>query len=252
MQNIKEFQKKQLDINEEDNYFVDFYPSFGIKETETTEFLIYGQAVNGWSSGFCLYEKIDKIKLLKSIKSSNNYLGLKNHTPIDWVNIQWSNSLYNENCKDEIVKDFYDGQYRACKSFFWNVSYKLICDYYNLGRSCFDWSRKLVWSNLYKIAPEDSNPDWFCRNLQQPLSTELIKREIQEINPKFCIVLTNLDWWIPFRERLQTRIVDYDKLLDEIVSLEYYLNTKIIVTNRPRFGNSDKFVEQILELTKND
>jgi len=250
IQNILEFQKRQLEINKEDNYYVDFYPSLGIKNSETTEFLVCGQAVNGWSSGFGLYEKIDQIKLLNSIKSSNKYLSEKNHTPIDWVNFQWSNSIYNDHCKEEIIRNFYDGTYRAYRSFFWNVTYKLICDYYNIDRRSFNWSKKLVWSNLYKIAPEDANPNWFERELQQPLSSELLKKEIEELNPRFCVVLTNLDWWLPFRERIQTKIIEYDNSLDEIVSLEYYFNTKIIVTNRPKVAKSDKFVEQILELIK--
>lgn len=248
IQNISDFQKRKLEISTEDDYFVDFYPSFGIRDNEKSDFLVYGQAVNGWSSGFSLYDNMDNEKLNDSIKSSNKYLESQTHTPLDWVNIQWSDSRYNEHCNKKDIADFYKGKYRAYRSFFWNVTYKLISDYYNIDRSGFDWARKLVWSNLYKIAPEGANPDWFCRNLQQPLSAELLKQEIKELKPKFCIVLTNLDWWLPFQEILQTQIIDFDKSLNEIVRLEIYDNTRIIVTNRPRFGNSDRFVEQILKL----
>ena len=48
IQNIIDFQKRKLEINNEDDYFVDFYPSLGIKANEKTDFLVYGQAVNGW------------------------------------------------------------------------------------------------------------------------------------------------------------------------------------------------------------
>lgn len=250
IQNILDFQRKIREISTENDYFVDFYPSFGIRDNEKSDFLVYGQAVNGWSSGFFLQDNIDNEKLNESIISSNSYLATEKHTPIDWVNIQRTDSQYNEYCNKKDIADFYQGKYRTYRSFFWNVTYKLICDYYNIDRCSFDWSRKLVYSNLYKIAPDGENPNKFCRSLQQPLSAELIKQEIKELKPKFCIVITNLGWWLPFQEILQTQIIDFDKSLNEIVSVENYDNTKIIVTNRPPFGNSNKFVQQILKLIK--
>ena len=61
--NIIEFQKKFKEISSEDKSFVDFYPSFGIKENERTDFIIYGQAVNGWGSGFNIDEEINNEKI---------------------------------------------------------------------------------------------------------------------------------------------------------------------------------------------
>jgi len=250
--NIIEFQKKFKEISSEDKSFVDFYPSFGIKENERTDFIIYGQAVNGWGSGFNIDEEINYEKIKNSINASNSYYKDNNHNPIDWVNIQWSNTIYNDECQDENIKNFYNGSYRTNKSFFWRVTYKLISDYYGLNRAGFEWSKKLVWSNLYKIAPDGANPSWIEKNLQQPLSAYLIKKEIEEIKPKFCVILTNISWWMPFREVLKSKIVDFDTPLSEIESVEVYETTKIIITKRPFIGNSDEFVKQILRIIGNN
>ena len=249
IKNLIEFQIK-YSKNNVDNYYVDFYPSFGISVDTKTEFLVYGQAVNGWSSGFNILNTVDDSKIYNSIYASNKYLFEKNHNPLDWVNALWSNRMYNENSYDENFKSFYNGTYRAFRSFFWNVNKKLICQYYNLDKTSWDWSKKLVWSNLYKIAPEDANPNQEERQLQQEISIELVKKELDELNPKYCIVLTNLNWWLPFQEGLKTQIIETNKLSNEIVSIEKYKNTLIIITHRPLFGNSQNYVNQILEIIK--
>jgi hypothetical protein len=250
LENLIHFQKEMLKVSSGTQGYVHFYPSFGIKNTEHADFIVYGQAVNGWSSEFCLTDQMNIDRVLEGIWGSNKYLKSKNHTPLDWVNVQWSNSIYNMNCEDAETKNYYDGKYLSHRSFFWNVTYKLICDYYEIKRNGYEWSKKLVWSNLYKIAPESSNPDNHCKVVQQVHSVNLVKKEIEEISPKYCIVLTNLDWWLPFRNGLNTKIIGFPDSLDEIVSFEKYLDTKIIVTNRPYTGNSEKFVEQILTLIK--
>lgn len=178
LENILQFQMKALETlvaSKHDNYYVVFYPSFGVISGERPDFLVYGQAVNGWNTGFSLSDLVTPEKVEESIAGSNSYLVELDHCPLDWVNVHWSNSTYNNAC----------------------VTYKLICDFYGLERSSWKWSRKLVWSNLYKIAPEDKNPDWFDRNLQQPGSCKLVQKEIEELNPKYCIVLTNEKWWKP-------------------------------------------------------
>jgi hypothetical protein len=251
IKNLIEFQI-EYSKNNKDKYFIDFYPSFGINNDRKTEFLIYGQAVNGWSSGFTISNKIDESKICSSIFASNKYLLEKNHNPLDWVNALWSNRIYNENSNDENFKSFYNGTgtYRAFRSFFWNLNKKLLCQYYNLDKASWDWTKKLVWSNLYKIAPEDSNPNLMERQIQEKISIELVKKEIEELNPKYCIVLTNLNWWLPFQKGLKSQIIDTNKLSNEIVSVEKYKNTLIIVTHRPLFGNSQNYVDQILEIIR--
>lgn len=253
LKNIENFIEKYNEITEENIEFVDFYPSFGVKKGEKTDFITYGQAVNGWGASFSLKEELEKDKIIESLKASNSFLASKGHNPLDWVNIQWSAPIYNEETEDVEVKDFYKEKYKANRSFFWQVTYRLIDDYYGLDRASFEWSSKMVWSNLYKIAPNGANPSGLEKEIQQPLSAELVKKEMDELKPKFCVVLTNEKWWIPFRETIQTESIPYDDSLDIIECVEKYNSTKIIVTKRPRFGSIDdyeKYVKQILSVIK--
>lgn len=252
--NIKGFQEGILSSWNGDEWFVDFYPSIGIKKNAECDFIFYGQAVNGWTSGFDLHEIINEEKLNTSIFSSNKYPRKLQHTPLDWVNAYWSNTVYNSLIVDKGLTNFYktNSTYRTYRSFFWNVVYKLVNDFLGFERGSWEWSKKTVWSNLYKIAPDGSNPNTWLREKQFETSFKLFKRELEELNPKYCIVLTNIEWWNPFKIKLGAVELEYNRGLMEIQSFELYNNTKIIVTTRPRFGSGETHVKQILELLTNN
>lgn len=249
-QNIQNFQDKLENIWEGDGWFVDFYPSFGTKHNEKCDLLFYGQALNGWTAGFDVFAETTTDKILHSILTSNRYFSKLNHTPLDWVNVKWSNSTFDEIAKDAEANIFYNdgGSYRTFRSFFWKVVFKLTNDFYGFDRNSWDWSKKAVWSNLYKIAEDGANPNYFLREQQLEISAELVKKEIEELNPKFCIVLTNFEWWEPFNKILGTKNLPYDAELGNILSYEQFYDTKIIITTRPRFGSGETHVSQLLKL----
>lgn len=250
--NILNFQDILEPVWQGDGWFVDFYPSLGIAANEACDLLFYGQAVNGWVTGFDLYGEITKDKISHSILSSNRYFKKQNHSPLDWVNVKWSNSTFNLIIEDPDARHFYtDGSnYRTFRSFFWKVVFKLTSDFYGLKRESFDWSKKIVWSNLYKIAEDGVNPNSFLREQQFPTSLELLRKEIEELKPKYCIVLTNYKWWEPFKINLKSKNLMFDKTFNEILSFEQYNDTKIIVTTRPKFGNGENHVQQLLKIMK--
>lgn len=251
LENLKEFQKNATDLGNDETNFIHFYPSFGTKKNEPTDFLVYGQATNGWSSFFDSDKEVDFNNVIKGIIASNRFLESKNFTPIDLVNAKWSNAIYNKLCNEDnsISQFFGENKYRFHRSFFWNVIYKLVSDYYSFDRESWDWSKKIVWSNLYKIAPDGQNPNHIEKHSQLKKSAELILQEIKEVNPKFCIVLTNINWWKPFQELLKTEVFNIDT--PEIIqSVERLHNTTIIVTDRPFIGSSEKYANEILKIIK--
>lgn len=242
-------------VNHNNNKYCLFYPSFGTKEEEKCDFLIYGQALNGWNNTIVDSNTEFNNDLLHNvILSFNEYLAEKEHTPLDWINIFWTKSEYYEHMEDSVLEEFYayDNPYLAYRSFFWNVVYKTISSYYNFNKGYdfgWNWSKKMVWSNLYKIAPIKGNPNDQLKNAQFEFNAELFKKEIEEINPKFSIVLTNQKWFDPFQKYFELTNV-FERESEVITSVYKYNNTKIIVTNRPFQGNSDLYVEEILkELT---
>src|SRR5262249_40678804 len=131
LKNLQEFANNIGNIK--DNY-VTFYPMFGVKKGEPVDFIFYGQAVNGWGSYLNETPTMDTV--LEAKNFSNEYLESRNHSPIDWVNIQWSQGEFNKyiDNNDKEILDFYnykdcsitkeDGQtlkYKTHSSFFWNV-----------------------------------------------------------------------------------------------------------------------------------
>lgn len=245
--NIEVFKKNNEGTKEYDV----FYPSFGITDKKECDFIVYGQSIKGWTPQ--ITDKVDIDELTQCAKNfSNGYF--EGHTPLDWINIYWSSSTYKTHIVTKEEKEFYpEIKYSACRSFFWNVTYKLISKYYNYDYNSWDWSKKIVWSNLYKIAPsERKNPDEFECKWQEKISIELVKKELDELKPRFCIVLTNDPWWEPFRNKIGTSKVSFIKDSNGIIqSIEKYKNTLIIVTSRPYSGGkSELYVEELIKLLK--
>jgi hypothetical protein len=250
--NIKDFIEKMnqvegIDPEKEYCYFV---PSFGDPNKINADFIIYGQAVNGWDkkTRFTLKNAITAEQLAKIIDFAEEYgntCDKGDQNPIDWVNTKWS-------------------KYGMYRSFFWNVCYKLISDYHGFDREASTWSEKMIWSNLMKIAPlNGGNPNELEFEMQLETSIRLFEQEIRELKPKYAIILTNLSWFEPFIEKLSLQEMAYQSN-SEIIEWVGKINhsdskekdsthdgtfTKIIVTHRPNVGNSDNYVNEILRFT---
>ncbi len=223
-----------------------FFPSCGTDKKEEIEFIIYGMATNRWPVKFRVDSDKDFKSLTLKAKEYSNTMELDEDNPLDWLNNEWDK---------EKRKYGYDPE----RSFFWNVAYRLINQYYDYDIYSKDWCKKMIWSNLLKIAPaEGGNPYGALWEAQMSkdqfhveFSVELFKKEIQEMKPKFAILLTNKDYaWefilgLGFNENI---FFENDFILADLS----YNNTRIIVTKRPRFrGMYDKeCVKQILELIK--
>jgi hypothetical protein len=246
-ENIETFNKN---CNSKENEYCVFYPSFGIDRDGICEFLIYGQAVNIWEPNFKPIECKDSSELIKhAYKFSNSFYENEKHNPLDWVNVFWSKNTYKNEVGDSKSKEaFYEPMdYQVFRSFFWQVTYKTICEYLKLGYNSNDWTKKMVWSNLYKIAPANGgNPNNNEIEWQKEKSFELVKKEIDELKPKFIIVLTNDSWWEEFRKYLNSKSLPIKNEI--ITSVEKYNDfSKIIVTTRPFSGDSNNHVKAILE-----
>jgi hypothetical protein len=118
--------------------------------------MFVGRAVNGWGSEFNL-ENIDSNLLLENLFSSLP----NNDCPLGWLESSWGSKD-----KDE---------YNPNKSAFWRVI-KQISKNINGLDSSHHWSSKIIWSNLYKIAPSlGGNPNDGLCNAQFNACNELFK-----------------------------------------------------------------------------
>jgi hypothetical protein len=208
-----------------------FFPSCGSKEISDIQFMIYGQAMNGWKPKFKVSQLRDSLFEEAVVESNTTDNG--QYCPLDWINKNWSSS-------------------KLYRKFFFNVMYKLINRYNDKGIDDGNWCKNVIWSNLMKISPAaGGNPygeEWSC---QFDGAKKLFTKEIEEINPKFVVLLTNWDW----AEDFITANPDFkvfEKHQGEFIQADgmYQDTTRIIVTRRQHFGNNEQCVNEIIRLIK--
>lgn len=91
---------------------------------------------------------------------------------------------------------------KARQSPFWRVALHLSREWTggDLGN--------MVWSNLYKIATPDVDPDENLRASQFDSCKELLLAEITFFKPKVVVFLTGMDWADPFLEGIENIMKD--------------------------------------------
>lgn len=245
---LEEFQGKFVETfpDPKETAFTDFYPALGVPLGSDVDFLMYGQAVGGWHDAIDLRTAVPPGRGEASKSFSNTPYG--SDSPIDWVNARWSKGDLAQ-ITNEHQRKYYeqkDSEYWAGRSFFWQVTTKVIQGYYgNTEPHDWSWSKKLVWSNLYKIARQKENPLDDVKVLQRRGAVELVRRELEELRPKFCIALTSDTWWAPFHRGIGSSLIRTD-VGSWVQRIEVLGPSKIIVVKRPFVGDSTGAAKEVL------
>ena len=254
---LEAFQRRLACTFSEQRRYTDFYPSIGVEEGNNTDVLVYGQAVGGWHPELDYSKDIPGGRAEESKRYSNE--PFPGHSPLDWVNVLWTDGTLKKRSEDE--QAHYEGRengYRAWSSFFWQTTIALMQHRLRItDDEAWGWHKGLVWSNLYKIAPQDYtiaeakekfNPTESDRALQRPEAVELVRMELEELRPKLCVVLTNDTWWAPFRKGLATNSVA-TPIGEHLESVEQYKDTRIVVVKRLRGISSKNAVQDIIRVS---
>lgn len=85
----------------------------------------------------------------------------------------------------EGLTDYIDGN----RSPFFRVAGKVFSEYYG-----DDWFNNVAYSNLYKVAPSAGNPEDSVCDAQWKYVTEIFKKEIETLLPKFVVLFTGKCW----------------------------------------------------------
>ncbi|MEO8588551.1 MAG: hypothetical protein ABI432_04215 [Flavobacteriales bacterium] len=242
------YQQHLRDTYGQQHFYTDFYPSIGVPTDKPVDLLVYGQAVGGWQT------ELDYCHLLPAgrVNESRDYSNdlANSHTPLDWVNLMWSKHVTEEHIdrRKAHVKRY--GAYIPSRSFFWQVTTYFMQVKFELTEPYWDWADRVVWSNLYKIAPQKDkwhpNPSDEDCVLQRPECVRLVELELKELKPKYCLVLTNDEWWAHFRTGLGTKQVARPTE-GPVQSVEQFGATRIVVTKRPYVGRYKEHVQRIME-----
>jgi hypothetical protein len=210
-------------MQKEDKYYFNeeyclFFPSCGNRDKRKVDFIIYGQAPAGWTPTFKVSELISTPILVKDAIEFSNTIDREEKCSLDWVNKSWGNKSY---CG-----------YNPAPTFFWNTTYKLINKYCGHNLDSENWVDNLIWSNLMKIAPtkrQSKNPDDIEWQAQIEISIQLFLMELEEIKPKYAILLTNWKWADDFVNNIGISR-NQNGMIEAVGN---YNGTTIIVTKRP-------------------
>jgi len=105
---------------------------------------------------------------------------------------------FNLNCKERLLHRGDEMQwvetqagnkegYNPNKSQFWNLIKKTTKSL----EGSQNWSSKVVWSNLYKLAPKNGNPSGKLKAKQEEYCWKILDEEIDILKPRCLIFLTS-------------------------------------------------------------
>ena len=100
------------------------------------------------------------------------------------------------------------------------------------------WHKRIVWSNLYKVAPrKTNNPEWALVKPQMQVYIDMLKREIELYNPERILFVTNADYMEPWKRQpsfAKELGINLDpKATGAVVGTGTYCGKEIVVCKRP-------------------
>lgn len=129
----------------------------------------------------------------------------------------------------------------------------------NNERDKIFWDDRIVWSNLYKIAPVNGgNPNYGVIKATVEDCIEILKKEIEIVEPKHIVMVTD-EWWVTlkdkdgntkfnktFEKEFNIKINSTDSF---VIGKGRYKNIPIIVTKRPerRRETREKQADEVIK-----
>ena len=150
------------------------------------ELLVIGRSVNGWVedwTGRELAEGRVRRAAVEHLRADAE--------PTEGCRMRWVTDLWGP------------GQgYRTSRSAFWRVLRRIVLTDPTSGIDPARWSSRLVWTNLYKVAPAAGwNPGADLQRAQRASASDLLRIEIEEFAPRRVLALTG-SWIDPFVDPL--------------------------------------------------
>lgn len=183
--------------------------------------MVVGRAVNGWDKecewmhGEYTNSSPTNMIMTAYRKSLIN--------PLQWVIDAWGANGLDE---------YGEKKYNTATSPFWQLTKNVLKQI--TPRNEWDegnWALKIIWSNLYKVAPAiGGNPnDTLCK-LQYEFCRDILEYEITQNKPEYILFVTGSDWFSGFEDSLKNR--------------DNY-NPKFLVCERPEFKSPSQMALEI-------
>lgn len=151
-----------------------FWPVRGSAFRAGESLLVIGRAVNGWTDDAVVLGAPEAEMRARDVLGQAQRSAWR-PSPLAWLE------------KDQVGPN----GYRPRRSQFWATARGVAS---HLDGTQRDWTDRLAWSNLYKIAPHSGgNPGSLLRRAQHPYSEELLEREVADWRPGRILILAG--WW---------------------------------------------------------
>lgn len=204
------------------------------------DIMIVGRAVNGWDDAFWKHGDLrDRNTIRKHVQKIMSISENLTECPLNWVNESWGRVEYDEKGK---VK------YNSKKSAFWRLVNKIVS---KIANEEFWWS-KIVWTNIYKIAPDEGgNPKNKLIDIQYENCVKILSAEIELYKPKHIVFFTGLDWVKPFVKDIEKITLSSNKVNSLVEAIGNYnfndgKKANIIIAKHPQGKPEEKMLEEIL------
>lgn len=209
----------------------------------SNELMVVGRAVNGWAEGVLP-------EALSTPTSAADYAAtifdsvVGNGTcPMSWVTNCWANPSNP------------DSKYNTKKSAFWRVIRAVVAEsgIANTGENT--WPSHLVWSNLYKVAPEEGgNPGGALRQVQLNECVSLLGQELDVYLPRRLLLLTGLDWAEPFLRDIAPTFshVTSGSYVEATAEIFHKAgnSTRVVVAAHPQGKSEGIWVKEVIQAFK--
>lgn len=134
------------------------------------ELMVIGRSTNGWAG------------LPESAISMAALMAPEANTGLDECQDNWSMPK---------------GEYSYSRSAFWRTARDVLVG--ACGQAEVSWQQRLLWSNLYKLAPPRremgvATTTWAQQVLQRELADKILNLEIETFGPKRILVMSGWSW----------------------------------------------------------
>jgi hypothetical protein len=165
---------------------VAFWPTCG--RAYDGSLMVIGRATNGWGENDWTAEDLrESPRREVTVRAARAASELDNECPMSWVDKQAGPGDY----------------YNTNRSAFWRVIRRIaeaVVEGQAGSRSVLG---SIAWSNLYKVAPASGgNPPSSLMRLAGSRSARLIRREIEELQPRRVLALVGWSWFAEFAPQL--------------------------------------------------
>lgn len=223
--------------------------------------MLVDRAVNGWDEYRGTGTNAKERFATSSIQNLLNNPAALTHGKdrFEWIAVDAEHNIARNCVRGGIDKEpCAVGDYCLSRPF-WGYSKEIWDALYGAATSWQErWYQKIVWTNLYKIAPrKGGNPSEAWQKMQREVCVELLHAEIEFFNPTHILFMTGTDWFQPFRgifQNVTERGVNHPSGKDtNTVYAELFAaykaqngtRSKVVVACRPEMRDKQTYVAQV-------